>query len=313
MALRSAGQPTFRFAPSPNGYLHLGHAYSGCLNEAAALAASGRFLLRIEDIDRVRARPEYELAILQDLAWLGLDWERPVLRQSDRFDAYRRALAELDRLGLIYPATLSRAEIQAAVSAEEAGGQAWPRDPDGAPLYPGREREWSNSRRREVREGGAPFALRLDMKRALAALAGRGTLRWRERNPLFPADPDVSFSADPARWGDVVLARKETPASYHLSVVVDDAFQGVTHVVRGEDLRPATSVHRLLQVLLGLPEPLYHHHPLILDEFGQKLSKSRGSESLRALRLAGRKADEIRAAIGTPLALAPQEPSPVLS
>jgi glutamyl-Q tRNA(Asp) synthetase len=222
-------------------------------------------------------------AIFEDLAWLGLCWDTPALRQSERVAAYREALAELDRLGLLYPSFLTRAALQARVAARDSRGARWPRDPDGAPLYPGDERGWSEAKRRREIDSGRPFALRLDMARALA---GVGPLAWREEDP-FESASGFNQAADPAAWGDVTLARKETPASYHLAVVVDDAFQGVSDVVRGRDLFPATAVHRLLQTLLGLPAPRYFHHRLILDETGAKLSKSRGSESLRARRQAG--------------------------
>jgi glutamyl-Q tRNA(Asp) synthetase len=284
----------FRFAPTPNGFLHRGHAFSAILNWRAAEKTGGRFLLRIEDIDRTRARPQFEAAIFEDLAWLGLSWEEPVLRQAERFDAYREALAELTKLGLLYPAFMSRAEIEAAVAAAEQGGAAWPRDPDGAPLYPGPERGWPEARRQRETASGRPYALRLDMARALA---GSSPLSWREVDPSAAARP-VTINAEPAAWGDVILARKETPASYHLAVVADDAFQAVTDVVRGKDLQPATAVHRLLQSLLGLPEPGYFHHRLILDETGAKLAKSRGSETIRARRAAGESAAELIAGLG---------------
>jgi len=288
---RGGKQRVFRFAPSPNGYLHRGHAFSALLNGRAAAATGGRFLLRIEDIDLTRARPEFETAIYEDLAWLGLRWEEPVLRQSERFDAYRQALAALDRLGLLYPSLMSRAAIAAAVA--EAGPD-WPRDPDGAPLYPGNERDLTEAERRAAIESGKPYALRLDMKRALAGLA---PLAWMEADPIG-TEPPTTHAADPAAWGDVVLARKEAPGSYHLSVIVDDAFQGVTDVVRGLDLKPSTSVHRLLQTLLGLNAPRYFHHRLILDESGAKLAKSRGSETIRARRKAGESAAALIAGLG---------------
>lgn len=284
----------FRFAPSPNGFLHRGHALSALLNQRAAEATGGRFLLRIEDIDRTRAREKFEAAIFEDLGWLGLRWEEPVLRQRDRFDAYREALAQLDKLGLLYPAFLTRSEIDRAVREAEASGTAWPRDPDGAPLYPGVERDWSTKRRRDATDGGKPYALRLDMTRALVSLP---SLHWSEVDPLGAASTEIR-AARPADWGDVVLARKEMPASYHLAVVVDDAFQAVTDVVRGTDLEAATSVHRLLQTLLGLPEPRYFHHRLILDEIGAKLSKSRGSETIRTRRAAGESAATLIAGLG---------------
>jgi glutamyl-Q tRNA(Asp) synthetase len=287
----AAGRRVFRFAPSPNGYLHRGHAFSALLNDRMARDVGGRFLLRIEDIDRTRAREKFESAIYEDLGWLGLEWEQPVLRQSDRFEAYREALAQLEKFGLLYPAFLSRAEIAAAVRTLDRE-KTWPRDPDGAPLYPGLERDWSRAQRQATIESGRPYTLRLDMARALGGLS---------RSPHeAERDPGTSHG-DASTWGDVVLARKDSPASYHLAVVVDDAFQHVTDVVRGKDLEPATSVHRLLQELLGLPTPRYLHHRLILDATGQKLSKSRGSEAIRARRAAGETPAELIAGLG-PLA-----------
>lgn len=290
----SNGAPVFRFAPTPNGYLHRGHALSALLNQRAADHTGGRLLLRIEDIDRTRAQPEFEAAIFEDLAWLGIAWEEPILRQRDRFEAYAVALAELQKLGLLYPSFTSRAEIDAAVKAAEAGGARWPRDPDGAPLYPGGERDWSERRRREALAGGAPYAIRLDMAKAVSGLP---ELTWERVDP-FSREFARTMPVRLAEWGDVVLARRETPASYHLAVVVDDAFQGITDVLRGQDLEPSTSVHRLLQTLLSLPAPRYFHHPLILDERGEKLSKSRGSESLRARREAGETAEQVIAGLG---------------
>jgi glutamyl-Q tRNA(Asp) synthetase len=230
-----------------------------------------------------RARARFIEAAFEDLAWLGLDWERPALLQSDRFEAYRDALRALQRLGLLYPAFLTRAEIQAAVRDAETAGRPWPRDPDGAPVYPGSERDWPASRRAAEIATGRSYALRLDIRRALEAFA---ELSWVELHPIREREPVVE-RAQPALWGDVILARKEVPASYHLSSVIDDAFQNITHVVRGLDLKPATSVHRLLQSLLGFETPLYFHHRLIVDPAGRKLSKSAGSETLRARREAG--------------------------
>ena len=280
--------PVFRFAPSPNGYLHLGHALSALLNAEMARAAGGRLLLRIEDIDATRCRPEYEAAIYEDLAWLGLAWEQPVRRQSEHFDDYRAALAKLDALGLIYPSFESRAEIAALVAEREA--RDWPRDPDGAPLYPGNAKTMAPAERARRMAAGEPYALRLDMA---AALARTGPLTWTETG-AGPSGETGTVAADPAAWGDVILARKETPTSYHLSVVVDDAAQGVTDIVRGRDLFHATSVHRLLQALLGLPQPRYHHHRLILDGDGRKLSKSTQATGLRELRAQGATAADIR-------------------
>jgi glutamyl-Q tRNA(Asp) synthetase len=283
--------PVFRFAPSPNGYLHLGHALSALLNFEMARAAGGRLLLRIEDIDATRCRPEYEQAIYEDLAWLGISWEEPVRRQSAHFDDYRAALAALDRLGLIYPSFESRGEIAALVAARERQG-AWPRDPDGAPLYPGNPRALSREERRRRMASGKPYALRLDMS---AAITRARPLTWSETGA---GDLRGAVAAAPQMWGDVVLARKDTPTSYHLAVVVDDARQGVTHVVRGQDLFWSTSVHRLLQALLGLPAPSYHHHRLVLDPDGQKLSKSTRATALRSLREGGASPAHIRRMIG---------------
>jgi len=283
--------PVFRFAPSPNGYLHLGHALSALRNFDLARAAGGRFLLRIEDIDAARCRPDYEQAIYDDLAWLGITWEQPVRRQSAHFDEYGAALARLYAMGLVYPSFESRGEIARLVAARETRAP-WPRDPDGAPLYPGDARALPPSERRRRMEAGDPYALRLDMA---AAIARTGALSWGETGAESEAG---SVAAAPQMWGDVVLARKETPTSYHFAVVVDDARQGVTHVVRGQDLFCSTSVHRVLQALLDLPAPSYHHHRLILDAEGKKLSKSTRATALRALREGGATAADIRRMVG---------------
>ncbi len=286
--------PTYRFAPSPNGRLHLGHALSACLNFDSARKSGGRFLLRIEDIDQTRCRPEFEAAIDQDLAWLGLDWEAPVRRQSDQLAAYRAALTRLSEMGLVYRSFETRSEIARLVAERERAG-SWPRDPDGAPLYPGGARQMDPTERARLIAGGTPYALRLDMAAALARVGA--VLTWTE-DGCGPNGETGVIAADPAIWGDVILARKETPTSYHLSVVVDDAVQGVTHVVRGQDLFAATGVHRLLQALLGLPTPIYRHHRLILDSDGRKLAKSTGATALRALRARGESPATIRRLIG---------------
>jgi glutamyl-Q tRNA(Asp) synthetase len=285
--------PVFRFAPSPNGTLHLGHALSALVNADRARASGGRLLLRIEDIDETRCRPEYEAAIHEDLAWLGLAWEQPVRRQSEHYGDYRAALAKLEGMGLIYPSFESRAEIAAQVAEREAKS-LWPRDPDGAPLYPGAAKTMAPAVRARRMAAGAPYALRLDMA---AALARTGSLTWEETG-AGPSGETGTIPANPAAWGDVILARKETPTSYHLAVVVDDAAQGVTEVVRGRDLFHATSVHRLLQALLGWPAPRYHHHRLILDADGNKLSKSTFATGLRELRARGASTAAIRKAVG---------------
>ena len=288
-----AKTPVYRFAPSPNGHLHLGHAFSALINADAAQAAGGRFLLRIEDIDRSRCRPEYEAAVYQDLAWLGIVWEQPVRRQSDHLADYRDALARLEALGLVYPSFESRAEIARMVAAREAQAP-WPRDPDGAPLYPGTAKSVSADERAQRIAGGAPYALRLD---TAAAMRQVGALTWTDDGTGPDGETGV-INAAPQAWGDVVLARKDTPTSYHLSVVVDDAAQGVTDVVRGQDLFWATSLHRLLQALLGLPEPRYRHHRLIRDDQGHKLAKSTQSTGLRELRARRITPDDVRKIVG---------------
>ena len=287
--------PVFRFAPSPNGYLHLGHAYSALLNFDFARAAAGRLLLRIEDIDPARCRPEFEAAIFEDLAWLGIAWETPVRRQSEHFGEYQDALEKLAAQGLIYPSFESRAEI-AELVAERQAVTPWPRDPDGAPIYPGAAKSLSSAARDRLIESGAPYALRLDMAKACLRA---GELDWIEQGS-GPDDQKGLVLARPEAWGDLVLARKETPTSYHLSVVIDDASQGVTEVVRGQDLFWSTSVHRLLQALLGLPQPSYHHHRLLLDGSGRKLSKSTRATGLRELRAQGVPPREIRRLAGLP-------------
>ena len=267
----------FRFAPSPNGYLHLGHALSAILNREAADRAGAPMRLRLEDIDRARCTPEMEAAMLEDLAWLGVGWDGPVARQSGRFALYEAALDGLKRRGLVYPAFMSRGEVRARVT------PAWPRGPDGAPLYPPDDRERPDAERERRIATGAAHTWRLDTARALAET---GSVTWRE--------DDETVEADPLAWGDPVLARRDVPTSYHLAVVVDDAEQGVTQVVRGRDLFQATAVHALLQRLLGLPSPRYTHHRLVLDADGRKLAKSSGSTSLRALREGGATPGDIR-------------------
>jgi glutamyl-Q tRNA(Asp) synthetase len=287
--------PVFRFAPSPNGYLHLGHAYSALLNFDAARQSGGRMLLRIEDIDGTRCRPEFEAAIYQDLGWLGIRWEAPVRRQSEHLSDYRNALEKLSAMGLVYPSFESRAEIARLVAEREAHAP-WPRDPDGAPLYPGAAKLLSADARGRLFESGVPYALRLDMA---AASARAGDLTWIEHGD-GPEGETGKVAARPEAWGDVILARKETPTSYHLSVVIDDALQGVTEVVRGRDLLWSTSVHRLLQALLGLPQPAYRHHRLVPDGEGRKLSKSTAATGLRELRARGATPADIRRLIGLP-------------
>jgi glutamyl-Q tRNA(Asp) synthetase len=344
-------RPVFRFAPSPNGALHLGHAYSALLNRHLAERVGGRLLLRLEDIDTTRCTPEFEAGIFRDLEWLGVRWEESVRRQSEYFATYAESLRRLERQGLVYPAFMSRGEMRAHIVEREARGENWPRDPDGVPLYPGLDKALSRRKREALIAEGRPFAWRLDMVAALGRVGG--SLAWEEistgetgqcqtldaplsdtptpnpspqgggGHPRVDADQDrrpsvtgeagakspsplrggvrgggTRIDADPAAWGDVVLARRDVPTSYHLSVVVDDALQGVTHVVRGLDLYAATAVHRLLQRLLGLPAPAYHHHRLILGPDGRKLSKSFGDTGIAALREAGETPETVRRMVG---------------
>jgi len=274
-----------RFAPSPTGLLHLGHAHAALFACRAAQKAGGRFLLRIEDIDRGRCKPEFEAAIEEDMAWLGLEWERPVVRQSERMAVYRAALDRLAAQELVYPCFCTRKEIQAEVA---RAGQA-PHGPDG-PLYPGTCRALTPAERKDRVASGEPHALRLDVA---AAAARTGTITWHDRGRGESA-------ARPALLGDVVLARKDVPTSYHLAVTLDDAEQGVSLVTRGEDLLPSTHVHRLLQALLGLPVPEWHHHGLITDQHGKRIAKRDNPATLRALREAGTSPAEARALAGFP-------------
>ncbi len=285
-----------RFAPSPNGYLHLGHAYSALMNGLLVKDTGGRLLLRMENIDTTRCRPEFERAILDDLGWLGLSWERPVRRQSDHFHDYAEALRRLERRGLIYPCFCTRGDIMAAV----AGRPNWPSDPDGTPLYPGSCKHCSAERRAQRFAAGERASYRLDMDRALQVLCdtpGGGGLTWGEYRG---GTHRFEEQATPAIWGDAVLSRRDIATSYHVAVVVDDASQGVTDVVRGEDLFMATHLHRLLQVLLELPAPNYHHHAVLRDGSGQKLSKSLRAKALRAFRQEGHSREAVMARIGLP-------------
>ncbi len=286
-------KPILRFAPSPNGYLHLGHAYSALTTHALAQTLGGTMLLRIEDIDLARSKPEFTAAIFEDLRWLGLTWPEPVMRQSDRFAAYAQAFEVLVQTGMVYPCFCSRTEVAA-----HANGT----DPDGAPRYGGRCRAIPREAALTRIAGGEKAAWRLDMAKALSAVD------WMlMSHELLPVDatgerlPEQGYwrrELHPADWGDAVIVRKDTPTSYHLSVVVDDAAQGVTHVSRGMDLLRATDLQVLLQCLLDLPTPLYAHHRLVLDGDEKKLSKSKGAPSLRSLREAGVTAEEVRRRVG---------------
>ncbi len=285
-------QPVYRFAPSSNGLLHLGHAFSALLNRKLARENGGRLLLRIEDIDLVRCTGELEQQLLEDLQWLGFHWDEEPLRQSDRLDIYGEHLARLRKLGLVYPAFMSRSEVNSHIRQKQGEGIVWPRDPDGAPHYPGSDRLLDDETRQSRLAQGHLHALRLDMQKALSLVSV--SLYWEED----VAGRKERVAADPAQWGDIVLSGKDIPASYNLASVVDDARSAVTHVVRGRDLYWATSVHRLLQELLGFQAPIYHHHDLVLDETGRKLSKSSQDTSLAQLREAGVTVEEIRERIG---------------
>jgi glutamyl-Q tRNA(Asp) synthetase len=274
-----------RFAPSPTGLLHLGHAYAALFADRAArrgAVGAGHFLVRIEDIDRSRARRSFEDGIFEDLAWLGLAWERPVRRQSEHLDDYRAALARLEADGLVYPCFCTRR----TVAAEIAGAGAAPHA--AGAVYPGTCRALSPAERTERLGANMPYALRLDAREA-----------HRRFGPLTFTDAARGVVAvDPGVLGDVVIARKDVPASYQLAVVVDDAAQGVTLVTRGEDLLEATHVQRLLQAALGLPEPRYHHHQLLRNDAGERLSKRDGAFSLKALRETGATAADVRRRLG---------------
>ncbi len=282
----SDGTMTTRFAPSPTGHLHLGHAYSASFAQSAARQRGGRFIVRIEDIDITRCHPEFETAIFEDLAWLGLSWEEPVRRQSDHLNDYADALQRLDAMDVLYPCFCTRKDI----AREIAGAANAPHGPDG-PVYPGTCRALSKAEQKRRMDAGAPHALRLDMA---AATKLTGSLSWTdEKAGTTKATPEI--------FGDVVLARKDTPTSYHLAVTLDDDLQGVTLVTRGRDLFDATHVHRVLQELLGLSTPAYHHHELLVGADGKRYAKRDASLTLRALRAAGKSPADVRQMIETSL------------
>ncbi|MEM9355152.1 MAG: tRNA glutamyl-Q(34) synthetase GluQRS [Pseudomonadota bacterium] len=275
-------QPILRFAPSPTGELHLGHALSALINQLLADKLGGRLLLRVEDIDINRRRQDFVDGIYRDLKWLGITWEEPVLLQSERFDIYAGYLDRLRDADLLYPCFATRKEISEAAQTSGSGT-----DPDGAPIYPQLHKGMSEREVSQRLSSGEHFALRLDMEKAMwMALdcLDEGELSY---TAFDTCGREERYTVDPMRWGDVVLARKDNGTSYHMACVIDDALQGVTHVVRGQDLQPATDIHRLLQILFDLSEPRYHHHALILDQDGRKLSKSLADTSLRQLRNTG--------------------------
>lgn len=285
--------PVLRFAPSPNGELHLGHALSALVGFEMACALGGRFLLRIEDIDYTRCREDLITQIFEDLRWLGVSWDEPVLRQSERFTTYAKASDTLLKLGLLYPCFATRSDIAAATK-----GRPPAHDPEGAVLYPGLHKSLPAEEIAARLARDEPYALRLHMDRALDTLESMTGARTVAFTEIQSDGSRERVVRDPAAWGDAVIVRKDIPASYHLSVVVDDAAQGVSHVTRGRDLFEATSLQRLLQMLLGLPEPLYHHHRLITDAEGRKLAKSDRDTSLRELREQGNDALQIRHRVG---------------
>ena len=283
--------PVFRFAPSPNGPLHLGHALSALTGFDMARRPGGRFLVRIEDIDVTRCREEHVTGIFEDLAWLGVPWEEPVLRQSQHFAVYVEAAQWLEAQGLLYPCFASRSEIEAAA----APGAV---DPDGAALYPGLHKGLGRDEIESRMRNGERFALRIDMDRALAKVTERLAGAPLTFTEIGHDGVAKVIEAKPELWGDAVIVRKDVPASYHLAVVVDDARQAITHVTRGRDLYAATDLHRLLQVLLGLPEPRYHHHRLLTDADGRKLAKSARDTGLGELRASGASAADVRRMLG---------------
>ncbi|CUH82144.1 Glutamate--tRNA ligase [Tritonibacter multivorans] len=277
---------TTRFAPSPTGPLHLGHAYSALLAQSLAARAGGQFLLRIEDIDQSRARPEWEAQIYEDLAWLGLSWPTPVMRQSDRLSRYRSALAQLTEMGLTYPCRCNRADIEAAAGAPQEGVPQF--GPDGR-IYPG------TCRGRKGEEPGANDVIRLNLEKALTQV---GKVNFTEEGEGLAGRYEISAEQLLTEVGDIILVRRNMGSSYHLSVVVDDADQGITHVTRGADLFEATQVHVLLQKLLALPTPVYHHHPLIRDEAGKRLAKRDDARAIAKFRDDGASPKDIREMVG---------------
>ena len=293
----SGATPILRFAPSPNGALHPGHAYSALLNRHLADAHGGRMLVRVEDLDAARCAPALERAMLDDLAWLGVASDGPVLRQGERSATYRAALDDLATRRLVYPAFLSRGEVKRRVAEAEVKGRAWPRDPDGAPHYPGDDRTLDPGEARARILAGAPHGWRLDTAAALAEIGDATSTSFGDAS--CPEAGDASWSeGSPRAWGDPLLWRADGTAAYHLAATLDDAAQGITHVVRGADLTEATAVHRLLQRLLGLPAPLYRHHALVRGPDGAKLAKSRGDRGIAAWREAGGTPRELAAWLG---------------
>lgn len=287
--------PVLRFAPSPNGRLHLGHAYSALLNQKIARELGAKLFLRIEDTDLIRCTPLLEQRMLEDLDWLGFGWDGEPYRQSDHLENYKSAIDALREQNLTYPAFMSRKEVKEHIETETGQGKSWPSDPDGAPFYPDSDRLMSQVQRENLIKAGTPHSIRLDMAKAVNQVGRR--LFWEEAGE-GPDGETGTVEADPMIWGDIVLSRKDSPASYHLASVVDDALMGVTHIVRGRDLFWSTAAHRLLQELFGYPALEYFHHDLVLDTDGRKLSKSRQDTSLSELRAAGATPHDIRKMVG---------------
>ncbi len=296
--------PITRFAPSPNGRLHLGHAFSALM--CRHLSADGFFLLRLEDIDLGRRQQSFVDAIFEDLAWLGLDWPEPVLLQSERFETYRHALEQLRKMDVVYPCWATRGEIRRHIETQKRRAD-WPVDPDGVFIYPGIYRDIDPVKRNELMWEDGSYAWRLNMRKAFKLAEEIQT------TPLFfnEATTGTRISVTPEIFGDVVIARKNMPTSYHLSVVVDDAEQNVNLVTRGMDLQPATHIHRVLQVLLGLSAPVYYHHQLIRHKSNKKLSKRAGDEGFASWRNAGKSAEQLIATLPAPIGPVPIEPAPI--
>lgn len=278
-----------RFAPSPTGPLHLGHAYSALLAHDMALAAGGEFLLRVEDIDQSRARPQWEQQIYDDLEWLGVRWPQPVLRQSERTEAYRKSLLKLTEMGLLFPCWCKRADIEMAASAPQEGVPRFGAD---GLIYPG------TCRWRKIGHATSNDVLRLNMSKALACSQVPELLSWHETGQVRNSHKTYPAANLLSDAGDVIMRRKGMDASYHLSVVLDDAAQNVTHIIRGADLEEATPIHVLLQTLLGLPTPIYHHHHLIRDDAGKRLAKRDDARSIAKYRNDGASPQDIRALVG---------------
>lgn len=286
--------PVFRFAPSPNGWLHLGHAYSALLNAKLAHDLNGHLLLRIEDVDHGRCDPRYIPELIEDLHWLGVQWSGAVWRQSERQSVYAGALKTLRDYGLVYRSFLTRGAIAKIVVDANRDGKVWPLDPNGVPLCPTYERDLSSSEIETRLRSHQSFCWRLNISKAVTAFGDVQTFAESDDSTM-QSFHQVALTLQ--CWGDIVIARKEIPTSYHLAVVVDDALQGVTHVVRGHDLFPSTVIHRLLQRILGFNEPFYFHHRLIVNDHGNKMSKTKNDKALRTMREAGLSPETIRAMV----------------